>query len=140
MNKKQIGLIIIIIIILGFIFYIDSELSINPQEKKDTPEEEPENKTNYSEETNGSIIENKTQNDSGSLEGGLSGGSGGGGGDGSYEYPINETEPEISLPDDINTSNCGSYYEKYGECRGACPEGECVSGGPRNESCYCQET
>ncbi len=139
MNKKLIGLIIIIIIIFGFIFYLDSEFSISPQDKKKTPKEEPKNKTNHSEEKNESIIENKTKNNDSSLGGSFSGGSGGGGssGDGGSSDLTNETEPKIPLPDDINTSDCGLYYEKYGECRGTCPEGECISSGG---SCYCQKT
>jgi len=42
----------------------------------------------------------------------------------------------IKLPDDINTSECGVYYEQYKVCSGYCSKGNCIS---ENRSCYCKK-
>jgi hypothetical protein len=46
--------------------------------------------------------------------------------------PLNNT---LILPDDINTSGCGYYYNGYNICSGVCQVGTCVSEG---RSCYCR--
>ena len=40
-----------------------------------------------------------------------------------------------NLPSDINSTNCGFYYEKYNVCAGTCEQGKCIS---ENRSCYCK--
>jgi len=40
-----------------------------------------------------------------------------------------------SLPGDLESVECGFYFERYDVCAGTCPTGECVSQG---RSCYCR--
>ena len=83
-----------------------------------------------------------------STPGSVSSGSGGSGGSSSGssssspDNGINQTNSTVTdenktikLPDDINISDCGIYYEQYGICTGVCPLGRCVSEG---RSCYCK--
>ncbi|MBR9705374.1 hypothetical protein GOV12_08220 [Candidatus Pacearchaeota archaeon] len=68
--------------------------------------------------------------------GGGGGSAGGGGGSSGSSPPPEDPEPEIILPDDAFTIECGYYYNDYGGfCNGTCAEGECVS---VNRSCYCK--
>ena len=48
----------------------------------------------------------------------------------------NSLDNNLILPDDINTSRCGYYYDEYNVCRGVCAVGVCVSEG---RSCYCKK-
>ena len=43
----------------------------------------------------------------------------------------------ISLPDDLETSPCGLYYQEYNICTGVCNIGTCVSEG---RSCFCRKS
>ena len=42
-----------------------------------------------------------------------------------------------SLPDDLETSPCGLYYQEYNICTGVCNDGTCVSEG---RSCFCRKS
>jgi hypothetical protein len=48
----------------------------------------------------------------------------------------NSLDNTLILPDDINTTQCGYYYDEYHVCRGVCKVGVCVSEG---RSCYCKK-
>lgn len=59
----------------------------------------------------------------------------GGGGVGTsegIEGGVNEPE---SLPNDLYTAACGTYFTRYDVCAGSCPQGECINEG---RSCYCK--
>lgn len=137
MDKKIIGMIVLLILVLSVIIFINEETS--PESQSPFSKDSDENGTEKSGEDCLGEGCPSSENDSSSVENQSSGtgsgeGSGtGGGSDGTVEDPGKE------LPEDINQSPCGVYYEEYGACKGTCPEGECVSGGPTNESCYCQE-
>ena len=47
----------------------------------------------------------------------------------------NANESSNILPEDINSSSCGTYYRNYGVCAGQCPSGNCVS---EDGNCYCK--
>lgn len=84
-----------------------------------------------SEETGGGV--------SGSVVGGVGGGGGGGGVGGeiteSSTISGGEVEETKQLPSDLETKECGYYFENYGVCIGICPEGICIEEG---RSCYCK--
>ena len=141
MNKKTIGLAIIFILIISGVIYLDQKLSTEEVSEKDfsnekNKEKEIINKTNPTKEINDSLDENKSDYSGNGTTIGSGGTSRGGSSDNTEDK---EDKNTVSLPEDINTSECGIYYEEYNECRGTCPEGVCVRGGPRNESCFCQK-
>lgn len=70
------------------------------------------------------------------VDGGLDMDSDGGGGSGGGSgEDVGSSDNSNSLPSDVETQPCGTYYDEYGICSGTCEDGECYSEG---ESCYCK--
>lgn len=114
MKKETLGIIILLIAVLALVVFINKETS-SEYELPFFNKEYPDNKTEPEEEnTNESSSGNKT--------------------DQIEKDDSSETYNESDLPEDINETECGYYYKKYGVCGGTCLEGECVSKG---RSCYC---
>jgi len=125
MKKETIVIIIFVVMILALMVFVNKETSTD-YKMPFSKEKETDNETNFTEDHN-------MTNGTGGFIGDGSGTNGAGGGSGVGTTPDNETEP---LPEDINQSECGIYYKRYGVCAGTCPDGECVLEG---RSCFCQE-
>lgn len=137
----MIAVVVFLIAIVLLVIFIDKESSPEKDSFFEKVEEfKQKNETNETSNNSDSVKEcfNESCYSVNGSSGVMSGGSGGGSGGSSGDSEDILDSPNENLPEDINTSNCGLYYEKYGACKGTCPEGRCVRGGPRNESCYCQ--
>lgn len=127
MKKSSIIIIITILalLILGFLlFYRTEEGEPLIQLNLDTKD---------SENSNNGFDNPETSSDSDSttsFEGG------GGGSSGGTTSSSGTEEPQIQLPEDLETKPCGFYTGEYKICAGTCPEGKCVSEG---RSCYCKK-
>ena len=150
MNKQMIGAIILIIAVISLVIFIDKESSpekdtffrkIDEFKKNDT------NQSSFEDSETEECSEGECNiNETSGVAGGTSGGSGssgageGGTGSDSETDESDSNESTGDIPEDADMVECGLYTGEYGVCSGTCPEGECVRGGPNNESCYCQKS
>ena len=132
MDKKTL-IILGLILVVVLIFYFSSDLkeSVSDNLNSDTG--------NLATDTISS--ETTTESNIG-ISGNVIGGGGSSGSSGSSSgtstsssSSTEETPEEKQLPSDIETKECGFYFEEYDVCTGICPEGTCVSEG---RSCYCK--
>lgn len=123
-DKKTIGVLVLLVAVLAVIVFVDKETSPESPSLFDTGQTEDKTNDSETEESDSDT------GDSNGIVGSESGTDGISTGD-------SEDSNFSSLPEDINESECGIYYEEYGVCTGTCPEGECVSEG---RSCFCRKT
>lgn len=116
MKKDIAGIILLLIAVLAMVIIINKETS-DGSEPLFFDKEYSANETNPEEGSSG-----ETSNDEE--------------GDKIEKNDSLYSENKSEVPEDINETECGYYYEEYNVCGGICPEGECVSKG---RSCYCQK-
>lgn len=127
-TKVIIGILIVLFFGISFSYFASNKIkdSVDQNIKANIESKSPEAKKNISEDNPYNLLNpnnSKQISNSSSTSGGF-----GSGGD--------ESKPILPENLNIESQECGYYFENYGVCGGKCSVGSCVSEG---RSCYCKE-